>query len=113
MAMKAVKKARMKKAISILTNKYLLVSVAFILWTVFFDQNDWMSLQQRQKELDGIKDNIAYLNTEIARMSTEKKDLLTNKQKLEQYAREHYRMKHDGEDVYVVDIGTDNGLLTK
>ncbi len=93
----------MKKAIKILTNKYLLVTAAFLAWTVFFDQNDWMTLQQRQKELNGIKDNIAYLNTEIDRMNAEKNDLMTNPAKIEQYARENYRMKHDGEDVYVIE----------
>jgi cell division protein DivIC len=93
----------MKKVLKVLTNKYFIVSLAFAVWTLFFDQNDWMSLQQRQKELGGIKDNIAYLNTEIARMSNEKNDLLTNPPKLEQYAREHFRMKHEGEDVYVIE----------
>ena len=93
----------MKKVFRVLTNKYLLVAVAFVAWTVFFDQNDWMTLQQRQKELNGIKDNIAYLNTEIARMSKERNELLSDPHKLEKYARENYRMKHDGEDVYVID----------
>ena len=93
----------MKKALKVLSNKYLLTGLAFVLWTVFFDQNDWMTLHQRQKELDEIKGNIAYLNTEINRMNTERNDLLTNPHQLEQYAREHYRMKHDGEDVYVIE----------
>jgi cell division protein DivIC len=93
----------MKKVLKVITNKYLLTAVAFIAWSVYFDQNDWLTLQAKQKELNGVKDNIAYLNTEINRMNTERNDLLTNPQKLEKYAREHYRMKHDGEDVYVID----------
>jgi cell division protein DivIC len=93
----------MKKVIKIITNKYLLTGLAFVIWTVYFDQNDWMAMQQRQKELNGVKENIAYLNTEIAKMNKERSDLVNNPQVLEQYAREHYRMKHDGEDVYVID----------
>ncbi len=96
----------MKKVFSILTNKYLVTAVAFVVWVVYFDQNDWVSMQQHQKELNGIKDNIAYLNGEINRMNAEKNDLVTNPKKLEQYARENYRMKHDGEDVYVIDNGS-------
>lgn len=91
------------KVLKVVTNKYFIVTVAFAAWVMFFDQNDWMSLQQRQKELDGVKENIAYLNGEIKRMETERTDLLTRPEKLEQYAREHYRMKHDGEDVYVIE----------
>ena len=103
----------MKKVFKVLTNKYLLTTVGFLAWTIYFDQNDWMSLQQKQKELNGLKDNIAYLNTEITRMNMEKNDLLTNPGKLEKYARENYRMKHEGEDVYVIDNDSENGEKTK
>ena len=103
----------MKKVFRVLTNKYLLTSVAFLAWTIYFDQNDYMTLQQRQKELDGLKDNIAYLNTEIDRMNSEKNDLQTNPRRIEQYAREHYRMKHDGEDVYVIDNAAGNNTDAK
>ncbi len=93
----------MKKVLKVITNKYFVATLMFVLWTVFFDQNDWITMHQRQKELNGVKDNIKYLNTEIARMNNERNDLLTNNSKLEQYAREHYRMKHEGEDVYVIE----------
>lgn len=93
----------MKRILKVLTNKYLLTSVVFIAWTVYFDQNDWVTMQQRQKDLNGVKDDIAYLNSEISRMSAERNQLLNNPAVLERYAREHYRMKHDGEDVYVVE----------
>ena len=93
----------MKKVLKVVTNKYFIASLLFVLWTVFFDQNDWITLQQRQKELNSIKEDIKFLNTEIARMSSERNDLLTNNHKLEQYARENYRMKQEGEDVYVIE----------
>ena len=93
----------MKKVLKVLSDKYLLLGAAFLLWTAFFDQNDWITLRQRQKELNGIKGNIAYLNTEIARMAKERDELLHNPAKLEQYARENFRMKHEGEDVYVIE----------
>lgn len=93
----------MKPVIKILTNKYLLTTAGFLAWTIFFDQNDWVTMEQHKKELKGIKDDIAYLNGEINRMNKEKVDLVSNPMVLEQYAREHYRMKHDGEDVYVIE----------
>ena len=93
----------MKKVLKVISNKYFIATFLFVLWTVFFDQNDWITQRQRQKELNSVKDNIKYLNTEIARMNTERNDLLTNPNKLEQYARENYRMKHEGEDVYVIE----------
>ena len=92
----------MKKVIKIIANKYFLTAIAFLAWVTYFDQNDYISLQQRKKELNGVKGDIAYLNSEIARMSAEKYDLVSNPEKLEKYARENYKMKHDSEDVYVI-----------
>lgn len=92
-----------KLIVRIFTNKYILTALAFVIWTAYFDQNDWITLQRRKKQLNGIKDNIAYLNTEINRMNFEKNELLTNPVILERYAREMYRMKREGEDVYVID----------
>jgi cell division protein DivIC len=99
-----------KKVVRVITNKYFITGVGFVAWVLFFDQNDYMSLQQRQRELDGVKGNIAYLSTEIARMDAEKNALtenaagnLNNPAKLEQYAREHFRMKQNTEDIYVID----------
>lgn len=96
----------MKLNLKLLANKYVITGVVFIVWVVFFDQNDYMTMQARKKELNAVKSNIAYLNGEINRMETERNDLITNPKKLEQYARETYRMKHDNEDVYVLETPT-------
>ncbi len=100
----------MKKVTRVIMNKYFIVAVCFVSWVLYFDQNDWMSLQQRQKELNGVKDNISYLKDEIKKMNSERKALvsdvngnLNDPLRLEQYAREHFRMKQDGEDIYVIE----------
>ena len=93
----------MKKTFRILLNKYLLTAIAFLAWLIYFDQNDWFSMQQRKKELNAAKDNVSYLNKEIAQMESEHTDLVTKPEKLEQFARENFRMKRDNEDVYVIE----------
>jgi cell division protein DivIC len=100
----------MRKIAKVLLNKYLILGLCFVAWVLFFDQNDYMSLQQRKKELNTVEDNISYLKGEIKRMSTEKNALvadadgkLNDPDAVEKYAREHYRMRHDGEDVYVIE----------
>ncbi|MBN8671621.1 MAG: septum formation initiator family protein [Chitinophagales bacterium] len=93
----------MKKVLGIFTNKFVLTAVAFGVWMFFFDQNDFRSMQQRKQELQSTKDNIAYLNNEIARMEKDHEEMIGNPQRLEQYAREQYLMKRDNEDVYVIE----------
>jgi cell division protein DivIC len=92
----------MKKFWRILTNKFLLTGVAFAVWISFFDQNDWIDQRQRQKELNAVKNDIAYLNAEISKMQQQRNDLVSNPTLLEKYARETYHLKRDTEDVYVV-----------
>ncbi len=98
-----MKQILLKKLIKVAANKYFLTALAFVIWSMYFDQNDWLTMRQRQKELAVVKGNISYLNTQIADMAHERDALLTDKRKLEQYARENYRMKHENEDVYVID----------
>jgi len=93
----------MKKILAVITNKFFITAVAFFAWITFFDQNDWMAQHQRKKDLDATKADIAYLNAEIGRMEKEHTDLVTNPKKLEQYARENFRMKRDNEDLYVIE----------
>jgi cell division protein DivIC len=93
----------LKVILKIITNKFVITGIAFGVWTLFFDQNDWLTLREKANELKALKANIAYLNGEIAKMNREKDALNTNAKVLEQYARENYRMKRDNEDVYVIE----------
>ena len=40
----------MKKVLKVLTNKFLLTTIGFVVWMVYFDQNDWFTMQQKKKE---------------------------------------------------------------
>lgn len=83
-------------------NKYLLAGSLFVVWMLFFDRNDYMSQQRAKKQLVELRQSIDYLNREIAAMDSERTALLNNPEALEKFAREKYRMKRDGEDLYVV-----------
>jgi cell division protein FtsB len=93
----------MKRLLSVVTNKFLVTAVVFAVWMIFFDQNDYESQKQRKQDLKTANDGIAYLNNEVGRMEKEYGEITTDPQKLEQYAREQYRMKRDNEDVYIVE----------
>lgn len=92
-----------RKALGFVMNKYLITVVVAGIWMLFFDQNDFFTMQERKAELQKITDNITYLNGEIAKMEKENADVNSNPQVLEQYAREHYMLKRDNEDVYIID----------
>ena len=91
------------KILRIVFDKYLITAAAFIVFIVFFDQNDLHSQRERQQDLKNVKANISMYKEDIARMNSDYRALTTNPDELERYAREHYRMKRDSEDVYVVE----------
>ncbi len=93
----------MKKTLLKLANKYVITALIFAVWMMFFDQNDYKSQRQRKHDLQTTRDGIAYLNEEIAGMEKEHAGLISDPAKLEQYAREHYHMKKDNEDLFVIE----------
>ncbi len=92
-----------KKWLRFFTNKFILTGSAFAVWMIFFDENNWNTQRHRKALLEETKDNIAYLEKEIALQEKRHKDLISDPRVLEKFAREKYRMKRDNEDVYVVE----------
>ncbi len=91
------------KLIRIILNKYIITAVAFTAWMCFFDQNDLYTQRGRELQLKEMKGDIEYLEKEIASMEAAYSALLNDPAKLEEFARERYRMKRDNEDVYVIE----------
>lgn len=91
------------KIIRLLFNKYTITAAGFAVLMLFFDQNDYASVKEQNRELKEVKENIAHLNAEIAKYDADYDALMRNPQELERYAREKFRMKRDTEDLYVIE----------
>ncbi|MBK7762217.1 MAG: septum formation initiator family protein [Bacteroidetes bacterium] len=100
----------MNLLLSIIKNKYFLVSTGFLVWIVFFAEYDLISQYKQRKELKAMKEKIVYLESEIAKLQAEKHAIRTDSNTLERYAREKYFMKKANEDVFVFDsVKQENG----
>jgi cell division protein DivIC len=93
----------MKKVASIITNKYLLATGFFVVWMLFFDQRDYFQQRDRMDELKKLEAKKQYYVQEIEKTKKELTDLQNNPAALEKFAREHYLMKKDGEDIYIIE----------
>src|SRR5689334_1217506 len=87
---------------SFLRNKYALSSIAFVVWMLFFDRNDVFTQMERRSELNELKQSKAYFEKQIAENRKFSKDLQFNASATEKYAREHYMMKRDNEDLFII-----------
>ena len=93
----------LKKFASIITNKYLLATAFFVVWMLFFDQRDFFQQKERRAELAKLDAKKRYYVQEIEKTQKELADLQNNPAALEKFAREHYLMKKDGEDIYIIE----------
>lgn len=91
-----------KKIFKILKNKYLLVSLAFVVWIVFFDQNNLIHQRTLRKELKKVEAEHKFYKNEISKDNRKYLEIITNKDRLEKFAREKYLMKRENEDVYLI-----------
>lgn len=92
----------MKRLIDLIRNKFFLVTVAFVIWMIFFDKNDLFSQYQYRQQLNKLKQERDFYIKQTAEVTKDLDELTTNKAQLEKFAREKYLMRKPNEDVFVV-----------
>nr|WP_183588418.1 septum formation initiator family protein [Mucilaginibacter lappiensis] len=92
----------MKRLINLVKNKFFLVTMAFLVWMIFFDKNDLFSQYEYRRQVNKLKQERDFYKKETDQVTKELDELTSNPQKLEKFAREKYLMKKDNEDVYVI-----------
>lgn len=102
MSIKFFQTIKDSRLIRILKNKYLLVTVFFVVWIVFFDSNNlisWSSdirmviMQERQKN---------YYKEAIRETDEKLKELGSNRDSLEKFAREQYFFHEKDEELFII-----------
>ena len=91
-----------------LKNKYLLTTVFFVIWMVFFDLKDILSDFERREKLNDLQKSEQHLKQLITESHQELNLLKNNAQSIEKYAREKYMMKKDNEDLFIVKSISEN-----
>ena len=92
----------MKRLLDLIKNKFFLVTVAFLVWMIFFDKNDLFSQYQYHQQVTKLKQERDFYKTQTDQVNKDLDELTTNPEKLEKFAREKYLMKKDNEDVFVI-----------
>jgi len=97
-----LKELRAKKWFGIVTNIYVVVLTAFVIWMVFFDTNSLMIHLELKKQIETLEKQQEFLKSEIEK---DKKTLekLSDPKELEKFAREHYYLKKKNEEIYLIE----------
>ncbi len=86
----------------ILRNKFVLTIFIFGVWILLFDQNNLLDRYHDVKKLKQIEQEKDYFINKIDEDQRRIKELESNRDNLEKFAREEYLMKKDDEDVFLV-----------
>ena len=86
----------------ILKNKFVLVTLALLIWVAFFDSNNWIKQARLQSEIDDLEEQKEYYLKEIEKDSIALFDLTNNTETQEKFAREKYLMKKENEDIFII-----------
>lgn len=90
------------RVIKIISNKYLLTILFFIVWLLFFDSNNLISRYKVKFELRQMHNQKQYYTDEIETNEKIKEQLTNDLDAIETFGREKYLMKRDNEDIYLI-----------
>ena len=85
-----------------LTNIYFICGVIFIVWMVAIDDNNIINQYRKHHELKVLLEKKKFYVQQISETQKQLSELSTNPATQEKFAREHYWMKRDNEDVFVI-----------
>jgi len=93
------------KIFRIVSNKYVIILVLFIVWMGFFDENSFLNHRELDEEIDKLEDANEYYKQQIDADQKVIKNL-NDPDSLEKYAREEYKMKKENEDIFIIEYDT-------
>jgi cell division protein FtsB len=94
----------LKKLPPVFRNFYLVTGLCFLLWLTFLDANDLISRFSLSAKLHSLENEKEYYEKKIKEVEQDRKELMTNKELLEKFAREKYLMKKESEDVFIIQV---------
>ena len=90
-------------ALRIWRNKYLVATIIFLAWILFFDENSIVSHNRNNRRLKELTEQKETYREQIKSDEQKLEDLNSGTENLEKFAREQYYMSKPDEDVFIVE----------
>ena len=88
--------------IKMITNPYVIMGTAFIVWLTFFDHYSLVNRHKTLQRLAHFQEEKLFYETEIEQLKADIKELSTDDAALEKLIRENYFYKKKGEEIFVI-----------
>tara|TARA_Y100000385_G_scaffold36759_1_gene34317 strand:+ start:619 stop:951 length:333 start_codon:yes stop_codon:yes gene_type:complete len=100
--LKLISKIKNNKWIRIIGNKYLIITVFFVFWMLFFDTNSFLIHKELNDDIKKLEKNKkAYLEEIINDKIFI--DKMKDSAEIEKFAREQYYLKKENEEIYLIE----------
>ncbi len=86
----------------ILKNRYALTLIGVFVYITFFHSHDLISQMKIRYEIGQLHEQMEYLKADTENAKNQTIELTTNKESLEKFAREQYKMKRENEEIFVI-----------
>lgn len=83
-------------------NRYLIIGFSFVVWLSFFDHYNFFFHADLVQQRDELKQELLRLKKETEKNKVFLRNL-NNNEFMEKYAREHFLMKREGEDIFMTE----------
>ena len=98
-----ISKIRKSRIFGILSNKYILATLIFGIWVVFFDKNSLIELARVKISNAEQARTIRELQENIKTVDSKLQELNSNLDSLEKFARDQYFFHEPEETVYIIE----------
>ncbi|MEF9931570.1 MAG: septum formation inhibitor, partial [Bacteroidales bacterium] len=90
------------KIFRVLKNKYFLVTLFFVVWVVFFDSNNLINWYADIRTVISQDKQKTYYKESILQADEKLKELSSNMDSLEKFAREQYLFHEQDEELFIM-----------
>ena len=90
------------KLIKVIRNKYFITGFLFAVWIIFFDQSNLVDWGNSLIEVKRQESEKQFYEEEITRTREKLRELQSNRESLEKFAREQYYFHEEGEEIFIV-----------
>jgi cell division protein FtsB len=92
----------MLKYLKYTKNFYFVFTVLFVFWMIFVDSNNIYNQYKLSTKLKELESQKEFFQKRKDMVVSDMKELMSNEELLEKFARERYLMKRENEDLYVI-----------
>ncbi|GGE97148.1 Septum formation initiator [Chishuiella changwenlii] len=96
------KKIKDTRVFKFVWNRYFILTVAFLVWMFFFDQNSFFVHRELDKQIRLLENDEEYFQENLDRETEKLNQLNNNPAEIERIAREQHFLKKDDEDIFII-----------